>query len=94
MICEPCKIARPVPVCVENLTLGTIPLTDTDVYIYFHNIKNGRFERTTATTDAGGLVIADLTQIKLMSNHIYEVWVTDQAAVNLDAAEIVTGKQI
>lgn len=88
-ICEPCTTANEVPVCTENLTLGTIPLTDTAVYIYFRDVKNGRFERTTATTDGAGTVIADLTQISAMSRHIYEVWVT-AATGGVDDKETIT----
>lgn len=92
MSCSTCTITKPIPSCVENLTIGTIT-ADTEVFVLFRNLATGRTEYTTATSDADGLLILDLTELAFPANQAIELSVHDIAATSAETAlELTIGE--
>ena len=77
-VCSPCLEIEPVPYCVSNITIGSIALTDTPVYVYVQNIGADQTTQISTTTDGSGVVtITDFQGFEQL-NQSFELWVTDQ----------------
>lgn len=90
-VCDPCLQTQLIPVCVTNLTIGDIAVTDTDVFIYIKDITTGRLNRFEETSDGSGEVILDLTgEPDFMPDHAYELHITLKAATSIEDKELIT----
>lgn len=93
MICEPCNectCAKCLPTCTQSLTLGTIALALTPVYVYFLNTNTNRADRFSVTTEVDGTVKVDLSTFNLMADANYEIWVTAMSASSIHDMETIT----
>ena len=78
MACTLCKFTKTYPLCITNLTLGTVTNLNTDHFIYIKNLATGRIVRLAATSDGAGLLTVDVSNEELMHNEGYEIWATLQ----------------
>lgn len=76
MSCSTCQKTKDIASCGENLTIGKISENDTDVYVFFKNLATGRITQIEATSDADGVVVADVSRANFMWKQSYEIWVT------------------
>jgi len=60
MSCPSYLATKPVPVCVEDLTLGTISATNTAVKVFITKPNGNRYVQE-VTTDGSGNVVLDCT---------------------------------
>lgn len=88
MSCD-CDKAKPIPVCVTNLTIGTGE-ADTD-YLVLLKTPDNRIDSYPVTSDADGNIIVSP---KVRTNTIYEVWVSvddyPYAPANINIKETIT----
>lgn len=90
MNCQ-CPKACPVPQCIDTLVIGTIVDANTAVYVKFQDIITGRVKYIATTSDADGLVIANLTAIKpfFSSDFTYSVSIVPTSLADCDAYSFI-----
>lgn len=82
--CEVCTPTLPIATCSDTLEIGQTAYASTLVYIFFKNLNlgpDGSTERQSATTNADGVVSADMSEpSKGFYNdvHKFELWVSLQ----------------
>lgn len=93
-VCSDCHTTNPVARCLTALTIGSISSLSTDVFVYIENIATGRIVRYSATSDATGKVIIQITPQQFSENMEYEGWITKRDAGNIEVREsIVIGAE-
>lgn len=88
-LCSSCLQAEELPKCLTHLVIGTISPT-TAYYIYLKDTATDVTLRFSATSDGAGLLTADISSTEWMPGHIYELWVTTQAATNTQTRQTIT----
>ncbi len=89
-VCTPCDKANLVPTCTTNLTIGIVT-PNTLVFVYILDITTGRQYRFPTSSDPiAGLVIIDISGISWAPDHTYELYITTQAATNIEERLTIT----
>lgn len=94
MICNNCQRVENIPSCVDQIIIGSISTTDTNVYVYFEDDK-GRVIRLESSSDGSGQIALDLTltandAFRITPELFYKVWVTLQSAASVTDTEDLT----
>jgi len=86
-ICNPCTPVVSLPVCTQQIIIGTIAQISTAVYVYLRNVTLDKTTRIAGvTSDGAGLVTINTTTTKQLFNvgHSYELWITLQNSTNIE----------
>lgn len=62
--------------CAETIVIGTIAESDAGLFVFFKNLATGRITRISTTSNGDGLVSVDVSDMVLIPNQSYEIWVT------------------
>ena len=73
--CLKCTRVKDVPKCLDQLVIGTISQTNTNVHVYFQT-STEILTRFTAQSDGAGLVVLDTTNFEPNQVLLYNLWVT------------------
>ena len=73
--CLKCTRVKDVPKCLDQLVIGTISQTNTNVHVYFQT-STETLTRFTAQSDGAGLVVLDTTNFEPNQVLLYNLWVT------------------
>jgi hypothetical protein len=75
MLCSDHLTARPSPLCIDSLTIGTISAVSTAVNVMFHNTATGSKIILPATSSIAGLITVDVSDVEFIANvsHIVTV---------------------
>ncbi len=87
-LCTPCTKAALVPLCVTNLTIGTITTFLTAVFVYQKHIGSGKVKRYDVNTGAAGEVT--ISPLQAMAGQDYEYSVTLATALSIETTETLT----
>lgn len=90
--CLPCLKVCNVPVCSEEIIIGTIADVNTDIYIVVHNKTTGRKQYVSTQSDAGGIVTLVTSGLGLMPEHSYELAVIPRPGSPCDKYTITVGE--
>lgn len=85
--CLKCTKVNNIPKCLDELVVGTISSTNTDVYIVLES-STGRIITFTATSDGAGLVKLDTTDFEPNQVFNYNLWVSLQSNNIYDAEDL------
>lgn len=75
MLCSPHITAAPVPVCVQQLTIGTIANLSTSVRVMFENTSTNLKTILEAASNGAGLLVVNVDTMNFMANCTYIVHV-------------------
>ena len=92
MSCSNCTPAKNLRICGEDITIGTISSSNTDVYIYVRDIITGKIYRQETTSDGDGVVTLAMDDNNRFFQPIrtYEIWVTLTDAASQEDTETLT----
>jgi hypothetical protein len=93
MSCSTCYQARPLPRCLGEINIGSIPDSATDVTIRIKS-SAGRIDYKDVTSDGTGNIIVDLTGFEL-AEMVYEFQVfkkSDRSIYTLTMADAATSE--
>lgn len=82
-VCSPCIQACNVPLCTDEIIIGTISSLSTDVKIIVHNKTTGRKSFVSTQSDGAGVVTLVTSGLGLMADQTYELSVLLATATNL-----------
>lgn len=74
-VCNPSLATKPIPTCIENLSIGSIPDNNQAVFVIIEDITTGRREKYSATSDGSGIVIVDVSAAEFSDTHGYQGWI-------------------
>jgi hypothetical protein len=82
-LCQSCRRLKPVAICVEDLTIGTVQDINTTYNIFFKSLANGFTIKYTAISDNDGLLILSPSNgFILAQNHLYEMYVNKTTSMS------------
>lgn len=93
-ICDPCLRAKPLPNCIQELTIGTLSLLNSNVSVYIQDVTTGQITLLSGTTNGAGELSVDISGKKFMDTHSYDLWVTDSGADFEDRLDITIGSSV
>lgn len=79
--CENCVCTKCLPVCIDELQIGRIPLQQ-NVTVFFEEVATGRIDSYDAQSNAALIVKLDTTNIEFKRGHEYILWITDRSPDN------------
>ncbi len=88
-----CQITQMIPVCVENLQIGTISSLTTAVLVYIEDttLINKPVPHEVTSDGAGLVTITGLDTLPdFMPNHSYKCWITLASATSIEDRETIT----
>lgn len=77
MSCENCTQVRPIPACVNLLTIGTISEINIGVFVVIEDVTQGRRMLIESTSDGDGLVSIDTSGLMFAENHSYIITIVE-----------------
>lgn len=89
--CLPCLQACSVPLCTDEIIIGTIADVNTDIYILVHNKTTGRKQYISSQSDGAGVVTLVTDGLGLMAGHSYEISVIPRPGSPCDKKTIEIG---
>ena len=72
-VCATCQVVCSVPICVDEIIIGTIGAATTDVYVVVHNCTTGRNTLVATQSDGAGLVTLVTANLGFMADQSYEI---------------------
>ena len=90
MSCSPCSFVKPVPICVQQIIIGTISSIDANIYVFVKNVTTGKEIRLSTITDGAGLITLDVSGLTFSDSFTYEFKAILQTAVSINDVETIT----